>query len=135
MKEEPISNVVLRTNLPATAQKQPNNSLWDLVNDREFQAQVTERTFHIFLHEDLPDYWNLQLNLLVALKFIFDRVKPRRASVIFLNRPLRYPTGDTEAFLRLTSIKTLGEEFRLWIEYLVQTGRLHLEDSDWQAAF
>jgi len=69
------------------------------------------------------------------LKFIFDRVKPRKANVIFPNRPLRYPTGDTEAFLRLTSIKTLEEGFRLWIEYLVQTSRLHLENSDWQAAF
>jgi hypothetical protein len=135
MKEEPISNVVLRTNLPATAQKQTKDSLWDLVNDGEFQAQVTERTFHIFLHEDLPDYWNLQFNLLVALKFIFDRVKPRRANVIFPNRPLRYPTGDTKVFLRLTSIKTLEEGFRLWVEYLVQTGSLHLENPDWQAAF
>jgi hypothetical protein len=69
------------------------------------------------------------------LKFIFDRVKPRRASVIFPNRPLRYPTGDTEAFLRLTSIKTLQEGFQLWIEYLVKTGSLHLENADWQTAF
>ncbi|KAI2475276.1 hypothetical protein Ptr902_13314 [Pyrenophora tritici-repentis] len=116
-------------------QKQTNDSLWDLVNDGEFQAQVTERNFQIFLHEDLPDYWNLQFDLLVALKFIFDRVKPRRASVIFPNRPLRYPTGDTKTFLRLTSIKTLHEGFQLWIEYLVQTGSLLLENSDWQTAF
>ena len=45
MEEELISNVLLRTNLPATAQKQTNDSLWELVNDGEFQAQVTERTF------------------------------------------------------------------------------------------
>jgi hypothetical protein len=37
--------------------------------------------------------------------------------------------------LRLTSIKTLEEGFRLWVEYLVQTGSLHLENPDWQAAF
>jgi hypothetical protein len=135
IEEEPISDVPLRTQFSATAQKQTNDSLWDLVNDGEFQAQVTERAFQIFLHEDLPHYWKLQFELLVVLKFIFDRVKPRRASVIFPNRPLRYPTGDTEAFLRLTSIKTLQEGFQLWIEYLVQTGSLHLENADWQTAF
>jgi hypothetical protein len=135
MEEEPISDVPLRTQSLATVQKHTNDSLWDLVNDGEYQAQVTERAFQIFLHEDLPHYWKLQFNLLVVLKFIFDRVKPRRASVIFLNRPLRYPTGDTEAFLRLTSIETLHEGFRLWIEYLVQTGSLRPEQSDWQTAF
>jgi hypothetical protein len=135
IEEEPISDVPLRTQFSATAQKQTNDSMWGLVNDGEFQAQVTERAFQIFLHEDLPHYWKLQFDLLVVLKFIFDRVKPRRASVIFPNRPLRYPTGDTEAFLRLTRIKTLQEGFQLWIEYLVQTGSLHLENADWQTAF
>jgi hypothetical protein len=69
------------------------------------------------------------------LKFVFDRVRPRKASVIFPNRPLRYPTRETEAFLRLTGIKTPHEGFQLWIEYLVQTGSLHPENSDWQTAF
>jgi hypothetical protein len=134
IEEEPIGDVLLRTQL-ATAPKQTNDSLWDLVNDGEFQAQVTERAFQVFLHEDLPDYWKLQFDLLVVLKFIFDCVRPRRVSVIFPNRPLRYPTGETEAFLKLTSIKTLHEGFQVWIEYLVQTGRLHPENSDWQTAF
>jgi hypothetical protein len=135
IEEEPISDVPLRTQPLATVQKHTKDSLWDLVNDGEFQAQVTERAFQIFLHEDLPHYWKLQFDLLVVLKFIFDRVKPRRASVIFPNRPLRYPTGDTEAFLKLTSIETLHEGFRVWIEYLVQTGSLRPEQSDWQTAF
>jgi hypothetical protein len=134
MEEEPIGDVLLRTQL-ATAPKQTDDSLWDLVNDGEFQAQMTERAFQVFLHEDLPDYWKLQFDLLVVLKFIFDRVRPRRVSVIFPNRPLRYPTGETEAFLKLTSIKTLHEGFQVWIEYLVQTGSLHPENSDWQTAF
>jgi hypothetical protein len=134
MEEEPIGDVLLHTQL-ATAPKQTNDSLWHLVNDGEFQAQVTERAFQVFLHEDLPDYWKLQYDLLVVLKFVFDRVRPKRISVIFPNRPLRYPTGETEAFLKLTSIKTLHEGFQLWIEYLVQIGSLHLENSDWQTAF
>jgi hypothetical protein len=135
MEEEPIGDLLLRTQHSVTSQKQTNDSLWDLVNDVEFQAQVTERAFEVFLHEDQPDYWKLQFDLLVVLKFIFDRVRPRRASVIFPNRPLRYPTRETEAFLRLISIKTLHEGFQLWIEYLVQTGSLHPEKSDWQTAF
>jgi hypothetical protein len=36
MEEEPISDVLLRTQHSATAQKQTNDSLWDLVNDGEF---------------------------------------------------------------------------------------------------
>jgi hypothetical protein len=135
MEEEPISDVLLRTQHSATAQKQTNDSLWDLVNNGEFQARVTERAFQVFLHENLPDYWKLQFDLLVVLKFVFDRVRPRKASVIFPNRPLRYPTRETEAFLRLTGIKTPHEGFQLWIEYLVQTGSLHPENSDWQTAF
>jgi hypothetical protein len=135
IEAEPDGDLPLRTQLSATAQKQTNDSLWDLVNDGKFQAQVTEGAFQIFLHEDLPQYWKLQFDLLVVLKFVFDRVKPRRASVIFPNRPLRYPTGEIEALLRLTSVKTLQEGFQLWIDYLVQTGSLHPEKSDWQTAF
>ena len=56
IEEQPLSDVPLRTQFPVTAQKQTNDSLWDLVNDGEFQAQVTERAFQVFLHEDLPHY-------------------------------------------------------------------------------
>ena len=135
MEDESTADVPLRTQLSATARKQTSGSLWDLVDDGEFQAQVAERAFQISLHEDLPDYWKLQFDLLVVLKFVFDRIKPRSATVIFPNRPLRYPTRDTEALLRLTSIKSLQEGVQLWTEYLVHTGDLHLEESDWQTAF
>ena len=56
VEEEPLNDVPMRIYFPATTQKRTNDSLEDLVNDREFQAQVTERNFQIFLHEDLPDY-------------------------------------------------------------------------------
>lgn len=56
MEHESTANVSLHTQIPGTAQKQTSGSLWDLVDDGEFQAQVAERAFQIFLHEDLPDY-------------------------------------------------------------------------------
>jgi hypothetical protein len=133
MEDNSTSDVPLRTQLSVTGQTA--DSLWDLVNDGEFQAQVTERTFQVSLHEDLPDYWNLQFDLLVVLKFVFDRIKPRGATVIFPNRPLRYPTRDTEALLSLTGIKTLHEGFQLWTEYLVRNGSLRLDEADWHTAF
>ncbi|KAI4940896.1 hypothetical protein J4E91_011153 [Alternaria rosae] len=133
IEEESTDDMPSRTQISTTAYT--NDSLWALVNDGAFQAHVSERTFQIFLHEDLPDYWKLQLDLLVVLKFIFDRIKPRGATVIFPNRPLRYPTGDTEALLRLTGIKTLHEGVQLWTEYLVQTGSLHIGESNWHTAF
>ncbi|CAI9625680.1 unnamed protein product, partial [Alternaria burnsii] len=106
-----------------------------LVDDGEFQAQVAERAFQIFLHEDLPDYWKLQFDLLRIFKSVFDRIKPRSATVIFPNRPLRFPAGDTEALLRLTSISSLQEGVQIWTQYLVHTGSLHSEEEDWHAAF
>ena len=127
VEEEFTADVPSRTQISTTAYT--NDSLQALVNDGSFQAHVSERTFQIFLHEDLPDYWQLQLDLLIVMKFIFDRIKPRGATVIFPNRPLRYPTRDTEALLRLTSIETLHEGVQLWTRYLVQTGGLQTGES------
>ncbi|CAN9152923.1 unnamed protein product [Alternaria alternata] len=135
MEHESTADVSLHTQVPGTARKQTSGSLWDLVDDGEFQAQVAERAFQIFLHEDLPDYWKLQFDLLVVFKSVFDRIKPRSATVIFPNRPLRYPSRDTEALLRLTSIKSLQEGVQLWTEYLVHTGSLRVDGEDWHAAF
>ena len=56
MENESTADVSLHTRLLGTARKQTSGSLWDLVDDGEFQAQITERDFQIFLHEDLPDY-------------------------------------------------------------------------------
>ncbi|KAJ5022550.1 hypothetical protein PSV08DRAFT_367828 [Bipolaris maydis] len=134
-KNETIGHMPVRIPLPVTGQEKTKESLWDLVNDGKFQAEVVERSFRVFLHEDLPDYWKLQFDLLVVLKFVFDRIKPRSITVIFPNRPLRYPTGNTEALLKLASIETLHQGIQLWTEYLAQTGSLHLENSDWQSAF
>jgi hypothetical protein len=135
IEHESTADVSLHTRLPGTARKQTSGSLWDLVDDGEFQAQVAERAFQIFLHEDLPDYWKLQFDLLVVFKSVFDRIRPRSATVIFPNRPLRYPSRDTEALLRLTSISSLQEGVQLWTQYLVHTGSLHAEEEDWHAAF
>lgn len=120
MEHKSTADVPLHTRLPGTARKHTSGSLWDLVDDGEFQAQVAERAFQIFLHEDLPDYWKLQFDLLLIFKSVFDRIKPRSATVIFPNRPLRFPARDTEALLRLTSIKSLQEGVQLWTQYLVQ---------------
>ena len=56
MEHGSTADVSLHTRLLGTARKQTSSSLWDLVDDSEFQAQVAERAFQIFLHEDLPDY-------------------------------------------------------------------------------
>ncbi|CAN9198603.1 unnamed protein product, partial [Alternaria alternata] len=135
MKHESTADVPLHTRLPGTARKHTSGSLWDLVDDGEFQAQVAERAFQIFLHEDLPDYWKLQFDLLLIFKSVFDRIKPRSATVIFPNRPLRYPARDTEALLRLTSIKSLQEGVQIWTQYLVHSGSLHVGEEDWHTAF
>lgn len=135
IEEEPIGHVSSHVQLSDTAQKQTNDSLSTLINDGEFQAQITERSFQIYLHEGMPDYWKLQYDLLIVLKSIFDRVKPRSATVFFPNRPLRYPTGDAEALLKLTRIETLHQGIQLWTEYLIQAGSLQHEDSDWRSAF
>jgi hypothetical protein len=119
----------------ATAGNQMKDELQDLIKDRQFQAQISERAFQICLHEDLPDYWPLQLNLLIAMKFVFDRIRPKGATVIFPNLPLRYPGGDTEVLLRLTSIQNVHEGIQTWIEHLVREGSVQTKGSDWQGAF
>lgn len=135
IEEGPTVRGPSHVQLSATAQKQTNDFLSTLINNGEFQAQVTERSFKVYLHEDMPDYWKLQYDLLIVLKSIFDRVKPRSATVVFPNRPLRYPTGDVENLLKLTRIETLHQGIQLWIEYLIQAGSLQHENSDWRSAF
>jgi hypothetical protein len=119
----------------ATSQKQTKNDLQILIKDRQFQGQISERAFQICLHEDIPDYWPLQLNLLVTMKFVFDRIRPRGATVIFPNLPLRYPGRDTGVLLNLTSIESVHEGIQIWIEHLVQEGSVQIGESGWQSAF
>jgi hypothetical protein len=119
----------------APSSKQMKDDLQNLIKDRQFQAQISERTFQICLHDDLPEYWPLQLNLLVAVKFIFDRVRPKGATVVFPNLPLRHPGRDTEVLLKLTSIHSVHEGIQIWIEHLVREGSVQTADSDWQGAF
>lgn len=82
----------------------------------------------------MPDYWEMQYNLLIVLKSIFDRVKPRSATVIFEIQPLQYPTGDAEALFKLTRIETLHQGIQLWNEYVIQANSLQYKHSDWQNA-
>jgi hypothetical protein len=119
----------------ATSSKQTEDDLQDLIKDTQFQGQISERAFQICLHEDLPDYWSLQLNLLVAIKFIFDRIRPKGATVIFPNLPMRYPGRETEVLLKLTSIQNVHEGIQIWIEHLAREGSVQTGDSGWQGAF
>jgi hypothetical protein len=112
-----------------------NADLHSLVMDGQFQAQITDRAFQIIVHEDLPHYWALQLDLLIALKFIFDRIRPTEATVIFPNMPLRHPRGDTEVLLKMTTIQSVEEGLQMWIEHLAQKGSVQITDCDWQTAF
>jgi hypothetical protein len=120
---------------PIPTSSKVKDDLYHLVEDGQFQAQVSERAFQIFMHDALPDSWQLQFDLLIALKFVFDRIGPKRATVIFPNLPLRYPSGDTKILLKLTSIANVHEGIQLWVEHLIREGTVYINGSDWQAAF
>jgi hypothetical protein len=119
----------------ATYRKQTKDGLQDLIKDTQFQGQISERAFQICLHEDLPDYWPLQLKLLLAIKFIFDGIRPKGATVVFPNLPMRYPGRETEVLLNLTNIQNVYEGMQIWIEHLVREGTVQTGDSGWQGAF
>jgi hypothetical protein len=114
---------------------QTKEELQNLAKDGQFQAHITQGAFQIFLQDDLLDHWLLQFHLLVAMKFVFDRVRPREATVIFPNLHLRYPKGDVKILLKLTRIQHVHEGIRIWVEHLVRKGGIHIGGSDWQAAF
>jgi hypothetical protein len=109
--------------------------LQDLVNHGLARAKISKRNFQIFLHEDLPEYWTLQFNLLVALKSVFDCIRPTEATVVFPNLSFRYPSRDIEVLLKLTGIRYVCDGFRIWIEHLVDQGNVQTKSSNWQHAF
>lgn len=111
------------------------DDLLKLVTDRHFEEHVKERSFQIYLHERLPAYWILQYELLVAVKYIFDRIKPKKATVIFPNRTLRFPRADAEVLLELINVGNAQQGIQVWVEYLAQIGRVQFEGQDWKAAF
>ncbi|KAF2024836.1 hypothetical protein EK21DRAFT_93723 [Setomelanomma holmii] len=106
-----------------------------LVAERDFQEQLKERKYTIYLHERLPAYWSLQYDLLLAVKSIFDKITPKGATVVFPNRTLRYPSAETNVLLNLLSIQNAREGVQIWVNYLAQKGMLQLNGQDWQAAF
>jgi hypothetical protein len=119
----------------STYGKQTEDDLLNLVNHEHFQAQIRDRAFQIFLDEDLPEYWTLQFNLLVALKFVFDHVRPAEVTVVFPSLAFRYPSGDIKVLLKLMDIQHVYDGVQIWIEHLVHQGSVQIESSEWQDAF